>query len=102
MRAAGRGPEGGRGGPGRLDDHPAAGPQPLHRQPAGDIERKIEEATLADEYEQKYSKEQILTKYLNTASYGTTDGRTAVGVQAAAETYFSKPVSSTSTCPRRR
>ena len=36
---------------------------------------------------------QILTKYLNTASYGTTDGRTAVGVQAAAETYFSKPVS---------
>ena len=61
--------------------------------PQEDIERKIEEAKLATEYEQKYSKDQILTKYLNTASYGTTDGRTAVGVQAAAETYFNKGVS---------
>jgi penicillin-binding protein 1A len=62
--------------------------------PEETIERKIREATWAEEYEQKYSKRQILTKYLNTASYGTTDGRTAVGVQAAAETYFSKPVTS--------
>ena len=62
--------------------------------PEETIERKIREATWAEEYEQEYSKRQILTKYLNTASYGTTDGRTAVGVQAAAETYFSKPVSS--------
>jgi penicillin-binding protein 1A len=61
--------------------------------PEETISRKIREATWAEEYEQKYSKQQILTKYLNTASYGTTDGRTAVGVQAAAETYFSKPVS---------
>jgi penicillin-binding protein 1A len=61
--------------------------------PEETIERKIREATWAEEYEKEYSKEQILTKYLNTASYGTTDGRTAVGVQAAAETYFSKPVS---------
>ena len=61
--------------------------------PEETIERKIREATWAEEYEQEYSKQQILTKYLNTASYGTTDGRTAVGVQAAAETYFSKPVS---------
>ena len=60
--------------------------------PEETIERKIREATWAEEYERKYSKTQILTKYLNTASYGTTDGRTAVGVQAAAETYFSKPV----------
>ncbi len=30
------GPEGGRGGPGRLDDHPAARPQPLHRRSRGD------------------------------------------------------------------
>ena len=60
--------------------------------PQEDIQRKIHEANLAQQYEQKYSKDQILTKYLNTASYGTTDGRTAVGVQAAAETYFSKPV----------
>ncbi len=61
--------------------------------PEETIERKIREATWAEEYEQEYSKTQILTKYLNTASYGTTDGRTAVGVQAAAETYFSKSVS---------
>ena len=61
--------------------------------PEETIARKVREATWAEEYEQKYSKRQILTKYLNTASYGTTDGRTAVGVQAAAETYFSKPVS---------
>jgi penicillin-binding protein 1A len=61
--------------------------------PEETIARKVREATWAEEYEQKYSKRQILTKYLNTASYGTTDGRTAVGVQAAAETYFSKSVS---------
>jgi penicillin-binding protein 1A len=61
--------------------------------PEETLERKVREATWAEEYEQKYSKRQILTKYLNTASYGTTEGRTAVGVQAAAETYFSKPVS---------
>jgi penicillin-binding protein 1A len=61
--------------------------------PEETLERKVREATWAEEYEQKYSKPQILTKYLNTASYGTIEGRTAVGVQAAAETYFSKPVS---------
>ncbi len=61
--------------------------------PQEDIKRKIHEANLAQQYEQKYTKNQILTKYLNTASYGTTNGRTAVGVQAAAETYFDKGVS---------
>jgi penicillin-binding protein 1A len=61
--------------------------------PQDDLERKVEEAKLATEYEDRYTKDQILTKYLNTASYGTTDGRTAVGVQAAAETYFDKGVS---------
>jgi len=64
--------------------------------PQEDLERKIEEAKLATEYEDKYSKDQILTKYLNTASYGTTNGRTAVGVQAAAETYFNRGVSNLS------
>src|ERR671936_2833576 len=61
--------------------------------PEDDLRRKIEEAKLAQEYEDRYSKNQILTKYLNTASYGTTDGRTAVGVEAAAQTYFNRPVS---------
>jgi len=61
--------------------------------PQEDLERKVQEAKLAQEYEDEYSKSEILTKYLNTASYGTIDGRTAIGVQGASETYFSKPVS---------
>jgi penicillin-binding protein 1A len=60
--------------------------------PQDDIKRKIREAVMADQFESKHSKSWILTKYLNTASYGTTDGRTAIGVQAAAETYFDKSV----------
>ncbi|HEY5053326.1 MAG TPA: penicillin-binding transpeptidase domain-containing protein, partial [Solirubrobacterales bacterium] len=37
------------------------------------------------------SKDWILTAYLNTAPYGTVEGETAVGAQAAAETYYGKP-----------
>ena len=33
----------------------------------------------------------ILNTYLNTAPYGTNDGQTALGVEAAAQTYFDKP-----------
>jgi penicillin-binding protein 1A len=58
--------------------------------PERDIERKIVEAKLAEELEQEHSKEWILEQYLNTASYGTLEGRTAIGVEAAAQTYFSK------------
>jgi penicillin-binding protein 1A len=60
--------------------------------PKRDLERKIIEAKMALEYEQDHSKKEILQQYLNDASYGTIEGRTAVGVQAAAKTYFSKPV----------
>lgn len=60
--------------------------------PKRNLERKIQEATLAVEYEKKFSKEEILGKYLNGASYGTINGTTAVGVQAASRIYFSKPV----------
>ena len=60
--------------------------------PKRNLERKIQEAKLALEYEKKYSKENILGKYLNGASYGTINGSTAVGVQAASKIYFSKPV----------
>ena len=50
VRAACRGRQGRRARPGRLDDHPAAGPQPLHRRTRRTtIERKIQEADLADE-----------------------------------------------------
>ena len=60
--------------------------------PKRNLERKIQEAELAMEYEQKFSKREILGKYLNGASYGTINGTTAVGVQAASRIYFSKPV----------
>jgi penicillin-binding protein 1A len=49
------------------------------------LNRKIREARLAYELEQKYSKAEILEKYLNTVYFG--DG--AYGVQAAAQHYFS-------------
>ncbi len=60
--------------------------------PKRNIERKIQEAQLALEYEKEHSKRDILGKYLNTASYGTIEGTTAVGVQAASWIFFSKPV----------
>jgi penicillin-binding protein 1A len=59
--------------------------------PERDLERKIKEAKLAEELEEQLSKEEILERYLNSASYGTVNGRTAVGVEAAAQIYFSKP-----------
>ena len=59
--------------------------------PQRNLDRKIIEAKLAIEYSQRHSKRQILGQYLNTASYGTVDGSTAVGVQAASLIYFSKP-----------
>ena len=58
--------------------------------PGRNLERKIKEAKIAEELEAKHSKRWILTQYLNTASYGTVNGRTAVGVEAAADFYFSK------------
>jgi penicillin-binding protein 1A len=48
--------------------------------------RKIAEAYLATELENKVSKETILERYLNTIYYG----ENAYGVEAAAQTYFSK------------
>ena len=60
--------------------------------PKDNIERKIQEAAMAQQYEDEHSKNQILNEYLNTATYGTTDGRSAVGVQAAAEVFFGKDV----------
>ena len=48
--------------------------------PAKTIERKIEEAKLALEYSEHHSKAQILGQYLNTATYGTVEGATMVGV----------------------
>jgi penicillin-binding protein 1A len=57
-----------------------------------DLEDKIQEAKLAEELEKKFSKDEILEQYLNSASYGTNGGRTSIGVEAAARQYFDKPV----------
>jgi penicillin-binding protein 1A len=62
------------------------------RNPKRDLERKIIEAQLAVEYAERHSRREILGQYLNTASYGTVEGATAIGVGAAARIYFSKPV----------
>jgi membrane peptidoglycan carboxypeptidase len=52
-------------------------------------ERKIRELRYAIAFEEKYSKDWILERYLNIAYYG--DG--AHGIQAASRHYFSKPAS---------
>ncbi len=62
------------------------------RHPERTVERKIKEAKLAIEYAQRHSRQEILGQYLNVASYGTVEGATAVGVQAAAKIYFGEPV----------
>jgi len=61
--------------------------------PEETLKRKLIEAHLAYEMEDAHTKEWILTAYLNTAPYGTVEGETAVGVEAAAQTYFGKPAS---------
>jgi penicillin-binding protein 1A len=56
------------------------------------FERKIREAKLAEELENAHpgpeGKRWILTKYLNSVPYGTVNGQTAVGIDAAARTFF--------------
>jgi penicillin-binding protein 1A len=56
------------------------------------IKRKIIEAKLAEELEQRRSKAWILTNYLNDVDYGTVGGQSAYGVGAAAQMFFNKPV----------
>jgi penicillin-binding protein 1A len=51
------------------------------------FERKIKEACLAIKLSDKWSRARILQTYLNTVYYGNH----AYGVEAAAETYYSKP-----------
>jgi penicillin-binding protein 1A len=54
------------------------------------FERKIREAKLASELEKRRSKRWILREYLNSVPFGTINGRTAIGAEAAAQVYFSK------------
>jgi penicillin-binding protein 1A len=57
------------------------------------FKQKIAEAKLALEYNERHSKQEILTEYLNTVPYGTLGGQTAFGVQAAARIFFNEPAS---------
>ena len=60
------------------------------KDPRRNFKRKIREAKLASELEKKYSKQWILKNYLNDVPFGTVDGRTAIGIEAASETFFNK------------
>jgi len=51
------------------------------------LERKVREAAVALEIERRFSKDDILTLYLNRIFYG----HEAYGAEAAAQTYFAKP-----------
>ena len=53
------------------------------------VERKLKEACLAIKLDRDRSKEWILTTYLNAVYYGAS----AYGIEAASQTYFSKPAS---------
>lgn len=59
-------------------------------QPKRDYKRKIREAKLASELESEHTKTWILDQYLNSAPYGTVGGQSAMGMQAAAQTFFAK------------
>ncbi|MFL5885686.1 MAG: transglycosylase domain-containing protein, partial [Thermoleophilaceae bacterium] len=58
--------------------------------PKRDIQRKIREAKLASELEDIHSKQWVLWQYLNDVPYGTVGGQSAIGIEAAAEMFFSK------------
>jgi penicillin-binding protein 1A len=53
------------------------------------VQRKVKEACLATKLDRAWTKHRILTTYLNQVYYGNH----AYGIEAAAQTYFSKPAS---------
>jgi len=53
------------------------------------VQRKLKEACLATKLDRAWTKHRILTTYLNQVYYGNQ----AYGIQAASQTYFSKPAS---------
>ena len=56
------------------------------------LKYKIVQAKLAEQLEGRHSKAWVLDAYLSHVPYGTVDGETALGVGAASQTFFSKPV----------
>src|SRR3954453_13800759 len=63
----------------------------LYISPERTFAAQIKEAKLAEELESKHSKRWILDTYLNSVSYGTVGGQSAVGIQAASRLFFDKP-----------
>jgi D-alanyl-D-alanine carboxypeptidase/D-alanyl-D-alanine-endopeptidase (penicillin-binding protein 4) len=61
------------------------------RDPDRSLARKIRETKLAMQLEGRHSKQWILWQYLNSIPYGAVNGRVVIGVEAAAEAFFSKP-----------
>src|SRR5579875_751138 len=57
-----------------------------------DLRYKIIQAKLAEQLAARHSKNWILDSYLNVAPYGTVGGETALGVGAASEMFFDRPV----------
>ncbi|RMG03653.1 MAG: PBP1A family penicillin-binding protein [Nitrospirae bacterium] len=60
----------------------------LFLKPERSLSRKIKEAALSIQIENRYTKDEILGLYLNQAYFGTN----AYGIEAAARTYFDKSV----------
>lgn len=60
------------------------------KDPTRNFKRKVREAKLASQLEDEHNKAWILTSYLNNVPYGTVNGETAVGIEAASEIFFSK------------
>jgi penicillin-binding protein 1A len=58
-----------------------------------DLKYKIVQAKLAEQLYAHHTKAWILDSYLNIAPYGTVGGETALGVGAASQMFFNKPVS---------
>jgi penicillin-binding protein 1A len=56
------------------------------------LKYKIIQAKLAEQLVKGHSKAWILWSYLNEVPYGTVGGQTAIGVGAASEMFFNKPV----------
>lgn len=57
-----------------------------------DLKYKITQAKLAEQLWKAHTKDWILNSYLNNVPYGTVGGQTAIGVGAAAQMFFNKPV----------
>lgn len=60
----------------------------LFLKPERSLKRKLKEVILSIQIEKQYTKDEILGLYLNQAYFGTR----SYGIEAAAQTYFGKPV----------